>query len=266
MSMEVTQVLKDTENALRDFIASEIEGVLGKEWVLKCGVTEERIKQWQERKTAEEKRHFSGTIEERILYYADFYDLKTILEKNWDKIFSKVFSDKKIMILYLDILNNFRDLEAHRRELLPHQKNLILGIAGEIRSSIIRFRSKKETDDDCFPRIESIRDNIGTIWTVGCNESKLLYETNKILHPGDTLDFVITASDPEDLALKFCYRIVPFNETIWQEKNTFSIKISEKNISKGLVIEFYVQSPRQYHAANYGDDYASFVYKVLPNK
>ncbi len=269
ISIDITQTLKDTENALRDFVASELKNSLGENWILNCGVIEDRISKWRERKVEEEKRHFSGTTEERILYYADFYDLKTILEKNWEKVFSKVFSSKKITILYLDILGGYRDPDAHRRELLPHQKNLIFGIAGEIRSSIIRYRSKKETDNDCFPRIESVRDSLGSIWTIESEQIKSLFNTKKILHPGDIIDFVITTSDPEDLQLEFGLSVnfkPPTPEIIWQKNNTFSVKIGKEHISRQFQIDFYIKSPREYHASISTDDDASFYYKVLPNK
>ena len=135
--METTQTLKNTENALRDFIAITLKESLGKKWVLNCGVSKERIGKWIERKTEEEKKYVAGVAEERLIYYADFYDLKKIIEKNRDKDFKKVFSSQKTINLYLDILHNFRNPDAHRRELLPHQEYLILGIAGEIRKGLL---------------------------------------------------------------------------------------------------------------------------------
>lgn len=63
-----------------------------------------------------------------------------------------------------DELACYRDPDAHRRELLPHQQNLVLGIAGDIRSRLVRWRSRRERVDDCFPRIESARDSLGNLW------------------------------------------------------------------------------------------------------
>jgi hypothetical protein len=119
--MDLTQALKDTENSLRDFIASVLEKKIGGDWMSKCGVTAERLKQWQDRKTVEGKRQTGGVVEPRLIYYADFYDIKTILEKNWDK-FSEAFGEWKTMRVYLNELETLRDPDAHRRELLPHQR------------------------------------------------------------------------------------------------------------------------------------------------
>ena len=64
--MDVTQALKNAENALRDFIAQILKNAYGEGWISKCGVTEERIAKWKERKEIETKRQITGVIEERI--------------------------------------------------------------------------------------------------------------------------------------------------------------------------------------------------------
>lgn len=267
MEKEVQQNLKDTENALRDFIATALKDFFGDDWISKCGVTLERTKHWRDRKEIEQKKQSAGTTEERLLYYADFYDIQTIIRKNWANIFSKVFfsGDLKKMEVYLSIMENFRDIDAHRRELLSYQKYLILGIVGEIRSSIIKYRSKKETSEDCFPRIESVRDSLGNIWTPESKKLKELYNTNKILHPGDEIEFVITASDPEDCPLDFGISIHNLNIK-WQKENIFLIKIEKEHISSQFLIGLYIKSLREYHANIGHDDYSRFTYTVLPNK
>ena len=55
MDIDITQALKDTENALRDFISSVLRKKFGENWVEKCGVSPERIKKWNERVEASKK-------------------------------------------------------------------------------------------------------------------------------------------------------------------------------------------------------------------
>jgi len=43
MLPDITQALKDTENALRDFIAVILEKTLGKDWIDSCGVSSDRV-------------------------------------------------------------------------------------------------------------------------------------------------------------------------------------------------------------------------------
>ena len=157
MEIDITQTLKDTENALRDFIANVLSKKFGQNWIEQCGVTQERLQKWQERKDAEYKRQKFGTVDERLIYYADFYDLETMLNKHWSD-FSEALGEWKTMKVWLEELGRLRDPDAHRRELLPHQKHLAIGIAGEIRTRLVRYRSKQETGEDYYPRIESAMD------------------------------------------------------------------------------------------------------------
>src|ERR1039458_2599362 len=115
--MDVTQELKDTENLLRDFIESRLSQKLGKDWTLQCGVTPERLQQWEDRKQTEESRLVSGRLEERLIYYADFYDLHTVLKKHWTH-FADVLGEWRVMDVFVTVLGKLRDPDAHRRELL----------------------------------------------------------------------------------------------------------------------------------------------------
>jgi hypothetical protein len=260
MEIDVTQALKDTENALRDFISSVLFKKFGDKWIEKCGVTSERIERWQERKAVEKKRQIFGVVEERLIYYADFYDLKTILKKHWAEEFAEPLGDWKTFKVWLEELGRLRDPDAHRRELLPHQKNLAIGISGEIRTRLVRYRSKQETSEDYYPRIESVRDNFGNIWT---DESSRTIYTKTILRPNDIIDYVITASDPMDEDLEYG---ISLGGDIWQTGNTFSVIITEDHVKNNLCIGVFIRSLRKYHAHGFYDDFVYFFYDVLPPK
>ena len=262
MEIDVTQALKDTENALRDFIASVLTKKFGAEWIDKCGVTPERIEKWQESKKIEEKRQQFGTVEERLIYYAEFYDLKTILEKQWE-LFGEALGKKRTMEVWLDELGRFRDPDAHRRELLPHHKHLAVGIAGEIRTRLVRYRSKQETIEDFFSMIESARDSFGNLF-LSLARSTILTEI--ILRPNDVIDFAITASDPFGDQLEYGIRTQVDRAINWQKDNSFSVRILESHIRKSFMITLYIRSPRKHHAYKDYDDYVEFVYQVLPSK
>lgn len=257
-NMDITQALKDTENSLRDFITSLLREKLGKSWIECSGVSAEKIEKWKERKTSEMKRQQTGVIEERLIYYADFYDLRTILKKHWAGIFSAALGDWKKLDVWLDELEKLRDPDAHRRELLPHQKYLVMGIAGDIRTRIIRYRSKHETSEDYYPRIESARDSLGNIYTYG---TPFRPATGMRLRVGDTIEFVITAVDPMEEPLK--YGLYSF-QTLWQDSNVISLKIKESDIAKTYSALLVIKSNRQYHAKKDYDDAVMFDYEVLP--
>ena len=192
MSTDVTQALRDAENALRDFIAHVLMEKLGADWEKTCGVSEERLENWRKRKAVEAKRQDAGVVDERLIYYADFYDLRVILKKHWTH-FAPALDDLKTTEVWLSELEKLRDADAHRRELLSHQRDLIVGISGEIRTKIARYRSSHETSDAYFPRIEYAADNLGNSWKLGDSSTII---TGKSLRPGDVLEFVVTATDP----------------------------------------------------------------------
>jgi hypothetical protein len=275
MDGDITQYLKDTENSLRDFIAFVLQKALGRNWEEKSGVTPERILKWNERKDDERKRQVGGVVEERLIYYADFYDIPTILKKHWNH-FTAALGDWKTIETFLGELEKLRDPDAHRRELLPHQKYLAAGIAGEIRTRLVRFRSKQEASDDYFPRIESVRDNFGNIWVPDSEELKgetfltrsfRWRETNTLLRPDDVLEFVITASDP--LGEKLSYMLYhPHQGDLipWQDNHEMVLRITKHLIQKECFLCPMIKSSRDYHAHRGYDDIAAFKYVVLPPK
>lgn len=265
MEPEVTQALKDTENALRDFIGATLGKSLGSDWIKQCGVSQERIDKWSERKAIESKRQSGGVVEARLIYYADFYDITTILKKHW-AAFTDALGEWKTMEVFLNQLEKLRDPDAHRRELLPHQKHLAAGIAGEIRTRLIRYRSKLETSEDYFPRIESARDSLGSIWTPSHATALHLVQSGHILRPGDVVDYVITASDPMGEALEYAVGLANDWTNHWQKQNSFSVTILEKHIRKRMFVRFEIRSQRAHHASGGSDDSVEFVYTVLPAK
>jgi len=257
--MDESEALKEIENSLRDFISNFLEERIGKDWIDCCGVTLDRISKWKEKQEIEEKTLKYSPIEKRLLYYSDFYDLITIIDKNWDKGFNDVFGNKATTMVFLDLLEDFRNPEAHRREFLPHQKNLIIGISGEIRNRIVLYRSKKETGEDYFPRLESVRDNLGNIWVQGDYSS---LNTGKTLRVGDTIQFLITATDPMGEDLEYSC----LSKSKWQNSKTIEIQLTEKEIGKNSDFTIAIRSMRNYHARGIYDDAAFFFYLILPKK
>lgn len=257
--MDITQALKDTENSLRDFITAVLREKLGEFWIDCSGVSAERIDKWKERKASETKRQKTGVVEERLIYYADFYDLRTMLKKHWAGEFSTALGNWKTLDVWLDELEKLRDPDAHRRELLPHQKHLVLGITGDIRTRIVRYRSKHETSEDYYPRIESARDSLGNIYTYG---TLRITETGMRLRVGDAIEFVITATDPMGEPLK--YGLYNSSNTSWQDNNVISLRLKEPDVGKTFNAILAIKSNRQYHAENGYDDVVVFKYEILP--
>tara|TARA_Y100000768_G_C23945687_1_gene667467 strand:- start:670 stop:1443 length:774 start_codon:yes stop_codon:yes gene_type:complete len=255
--MDVRQTLLDTELALRDFIAMIMKQQIGEDWLVSSGLTEERIKELHEVKERYEQLQNSISEENQLLNYTDFLDLKTIIQRHWEGDFELAFGDLDTLKTYMRILERYHDPDRSNRALLTHQKHLILGITGVLRNRMVLYRSWKEHGKKGFPKIESIRDNLGNLWVVG-KPKKI--RTGVSLRVGDVLEFVITAKDPEDMDLE--YRVHPYK---WQSGNVIMFEIEKQHIGLSGNVHITIRSPRKHHAYPMGyDDRVSFEYEILP--
>lgn len=257
--MDVSQALRDVENSVRNLISYQLNKTLGSDWVSKCGVTTDRIQQWEQRKAEEVKRLKS--VDERILYYADFYDLLTILKKHWSSCFSSIFGEFKKFEVLWKLLESFRNPDAHRRELLPYQTNLVLGISGKLRTEITSYFSKMETGESYFPRLESVQDNLGNMWHYNTGNVLL---TKDVLRPGDMLQLSASAFDPLGEQLLFRFRVGLFGLGNWTSESNATITIDTTHIGESVAIWIEVRSDRAYHARGESDHAVHFYYSILP--
>jgi len=301
MSMQsVDKALEAAENALRDFIQEVLEKKFAKEWLEKCGISEKRRKQWEEWRDKEKEKDPTGIAEDRVLYYSDFGDLRSIINRNWD-LFEPCFKDKARIVSRLQELKGFRDTDAHRRELLTHQKQIVLGYCGEIRTAIIRYRSKQTPEGEYFPKIEYVKDSFGNI------SKGSFVDKEHVLRPGDEVEFVVKAYDPLDEPLEYRFRApgrescqVTWEETKkaekynveldigdvvlitplfgflpdgsklvnseWTTSNRATWRVTEEDIGTYCMIWIAIRSPRKYHASEELDDAVQFFYTVLPEE
>ena len=67
------------------------------------------------------------------------------------------------------------------------------------------------------------------------------------LRPGDAIDFVVTASDPEDVPLEYQLLDKAIGDSEWQATGAFSFVVKETHIGN-LFIDLRIRSHRSYHA------------------
>lgn len=255
--MEIARELKDTDNALREFISAVLARNIGEEWISNCGLDEYRTDIWRRKKAEAESQVQPMSGAEHPVYYAPFEDLIDLMKIHWETEFYAVFSDLDITVAFLRTLEKYLDPDLGRRELFIFQKHQVLGITGEIRTRITAYRSLLEVGKEGFPRIESVKDSFGNIWTAG---KPMRLKTNSNLRVGDVVEFIVTASDPEQLPLQ--YRILGFK---WESSNILRLTIEEKHVSRNARINITVRSNRKFHAYPLGyDDRVVFEYQILP--
>ncbi|GGZ48439.1 hypothetical protein [Mesonia mobilis] len=187
-------------------------------------VTEQRINAWKEKREIERKKYKGTLIEDRIIYYSDFYDLRTIIHKNWE-IFSPIFIEKKRFDIFFNEIEKFRNTLSHGRELTSSQENLMNGIVDDTRNQITIYHNKNIMKEDYFIQIISINDNFGNSWP-NINE-------NIILRVGDIYELIIDANDPKDREIQYyLYSIGGKINVPSQSNNKISFEITNQMISQ----------------------------------
>ena len=269
--MDVSVALRRAENLLRDTFQNVLSKSLGESWLEKSGISNERLNKWKERSLEDQKKR--GQSDPRLIYYADFYDLKTIARKNWDNGISEIFGDLRDLESSIGILEDLRNPEAHRREFMPFEVDLASGISGRIRSKITRYFSLMDTGDSYYPRIEFGQDSLGNSYSIGKGRS---VESKGTLRPGDEVQFKIVASDP--LGEELEYLVVPNSlrshalgrdGMTWNLTGEFSFEIAEDYVGRKFIFIASVRSKRKFHAQRDHfvgeiDDQIMFIYEVLP--
>ena len=265
--MEPTISLKHTENALRGIIEFVMRKAIGDDWIYNCGVDDEVIKKWFVR--AEEDQHRLGTMDQRLLFYADFYTIKTLILRNWDRGFADVFGKKKRVEVLLDLMESFRNPDAHRRELLPYHIELVNGIDGWIRTHISRYYMSEENAVSYYAKIDSVATSIGATWSVGQPIQQKLAIKVRV---GSRVDVTVTATDPQNRPLNFhCVLLVPGAVVEKQSPNgKFSFEVESKHVYNDAILSVGAESDGEYHpkimhgTTQKVDDQISFIFDILP--
>lgn len=255
--MDITRQIHDAENSLREFMHQVLSAELGDDWYQRSPKIKSLAKLWAERQIPDQEGHNRIKGQEKLIQYASIEELRLILKKYWGPELQEAFDSQETLDVYLKILDDFRNPDSRRRELFVHQKHLLLGISGDIRTRISSWRSNKEAGG-IYTRIECVRDNLGNNWTPG-DPRKV--KTSNILNPNDQIEFIITASDPEESEIHFrCHH------TKWQPNNIVMVNVDRTMVEQRALFHIMVKSSRKTHAYPMGfDDRVTFEYEVIPS-
>lgn len=244
-------MIKEYENTLRTIISL----TLGIDDDTEFGVTSDRIENWKEKREIERKKYKGILLEPRLIYYSDFYDLKNIISKKWELI-KPILIDKKRFDVFFDEVHRFRDTEAHGRELLTYQKNILNGIVFDLKSQLATYHNKNMNADDYFIKLLKVSDSLGSTWEFGNNGHKFI---DKILRVGDTIEFIIEAFDPKNREIE--YELYAKGTKINSKEGVLQITITNEMIGKNSGIEITVQTNNTDYK-NY--QFCEFIYTILP--
>lgn len=189
------------ENVLRDLIERVLSDKYGSDWLTQLRVGGDRVALWTERREEESKRRPGISVDTRLLFYSEFSDLASIIDKHWDDGFIHCFRDKKRIMLDLKRLLGYRNPEAHSRQLVvPWEQNLVSGITGLIRNEVTIYLSEKaitKDEPDFYARIEEVVDNFGNRYVGSATNGTGSGSPSQRLYVGDVLTLQCLGADPQ---------------------------------------------------------------------
>lgn len=129
--------IQKIETLLRNIISEVLSGKLSPEWIRdpNRGLGEERVNELRKRQKEEEGRRYTKMVDQDLLSYTNFGDLREILEKN-EEFFKPIFKDWDTFKIYLKKVEFLRNPAKHHRFLEEYETSLLQGIAGEIENNI----------------------------------------------------------------------------------------------------------------------------------
>lgn len=261
--MDATDALRAIETALR----LSIFKVLDDGWLSASGAPD--IAKLEEKRAAEAKRRDGAITSDNLLEYTETYHLTQIVLRNWEA-FQPVFRDKKRTEVYFGILEDVRNSIAHSRDLITFEKDLLSGIAGQLRAQVSRFRNDLDGSTAYYPLIEKVRDSLGN---PGLSASERGYDKPIArIDVGEELSFAGSAFSADG------------NSVIWKVQKTrsrhisteqhevavgdsveFSYRFTEADVNEHLHFGIVVSTPSKYHRhAGATDDIRYFHYQVNP--
>lgn len=253
-----------TENAIRRVLKYILFQKYGENWLIKAGIKPEWISDWECKQIKEKGRRPNAHPD--LLKFADFYQLIEIVtnRKNYtyfEPVFGKDGRNK--LNVYLSEILKLRTAQAHGRELFPFEDFLTQGMTSEIRIQIAKYMNEIDEMNEFFPRIESVHDTLGNTWERG--EYKSVNSGEKFLNPGEEIEFIISAIDPNGKKLEYG---VGFwgGEINWSTSNKLKFCMPMKFRKVHEIVAIQIRGIQDYHAKRDYDDDVEFYYNVRPVK
>ena len=258
-----SDALRNAENTLRDLIDRVMSSKHGPGWQASSDLTGGRCRKWQDKQRRETS--IPGTMpEHRLLYYADLGELLDLILSNWE-CFADCFGDQERFTQMTSLLRQYRNKVLHGRDLLSHERYLILGITGLIRSAVTIHRTRRDSAmaERYFPRLEYLKDSLGNI--VGPGIATIVADQ---LVVGSMVEFAANAFDPMGDQIEYCFYLAEptgayLLHRAWGPEATWAWPVTEPHIGSKTVV-CIIRSPRPYHLRGKHDDVLLLEYTVIP--
>lgn len=251
------------ETAFREIVRSTI----GDSWVGQ--LAPDKVEALREKRDAEDKRRDGVSVSQDLLDYTEAYQLEPLILKNWDKT-GPVLKDKKRTEVYLNLMLDVRNTIAHARPVVPFERHLLAGIAGQFQNLISRHRSESETADSYYASINTVRDSSGEEG-LPSGSTRTASNTRRI-KVGDVIEFDCSATDPFDREVSWRFQLFGryATESVLQLGDargavaTFRWEVAPEHFGEDRHLIITVANNSPYHRRGGADDSVSFYFDINP--
>jgi len=179
----------------------------GKDWLERISNADQRAA-WGDRRDAEmvsagRRGVAPAAVSTALLDYSNFYELRNIAKEHWAPLAAALGKARETMPL-LNRFDQVRNTVAHSRDLLPHEIDLLSGIAGELRNKVTIYMSSQDAGGNYFPRVERVSDQFGhTIDNTQTENFMAACTTGEVLRVGQRVQYTCVGIDPQGRELEW---------------------------------------------------------------
>jgi hypothetical protein len=253
--MRPTEAINVVETVLRDLIRE----VIGDAWQSDPSINLQKL---EENKANEIGGRRGAIVSNDLLDFAEFLQVRSIIDNQWNH-FAQVLKNRDYFNQCMSRLGVFRNPSMHSRDLLPFEEALVIGMTGEIRNLVTKWRSTKGPDMKYYPEITLITDSLGNRLSSG-------QHTGSKLRPGQTISFKCIGTDPEGRELSWELRVTSKGGSMIMldgakgDDVTLTWHVEEQHVRDGAYINIQMSSSGKYHRDGEIDAQFTSRYDVLP--
>ncbi|MGV9867863.1 hypothetical protein [Rhodococcus koreensis] len=257
------------ETALRDVIRLAVPN-----W--QSQLESDDIRKLEAKRTEEDKKRDGITVSQDLLDYTEVYQLRTLIDKNWQAV-KPVLDDKKRTDVYLDIVFDVRNTIGHSRPVVPSERLLLAGAAGQIRNQLARYRSSQDGSALHYSSIDSARDGSGQDAFGGISYPKSPNSPGILrVDVGDEITFEVAGTDPRGRELTWSMYVgnrLPGGYELTSEprgsatgsRATIVWKVSREDVGENRYAAVVLRNTSDFQRHEYGYDAGChFMYHVNP--
>jgi hypothetical protein len=242
-----------------------VRAIRGDDW--SADLTPEQIKRITQYREGEVARRVGVSLSSDLLEYTSLEHLADVIGRRWED-FKDVIGDQQTFFVNVKRFKGLRDPTSHIRPLVPYERELLSGIAGEWQNLAAKHRSAMGPDREWYPVIESIMDSFGRGVTPLLNIPSTATDPVR-LQVGDVVTFECKAHDPQDRELTWVMFIgkstglpaVP-PTTMTGSSVTFTWKVGKEHVGENVYILLQMRSSGPYYREGEYDGVTRLNYAV----